>query len=94
MQAKKLIRRTPPAYPALARAARIEGKVQFSAIIDRDGRISNLGLVTGHPLLVPDAEKAVKEWVYAPTMVRGARVEVQTVIEVEFHLPPVPPVEE
>lgn len=73
-------------YPALARQARIQGAVHFTAIIGKDGVIQNLHLVVGHPLLAEAARQAVSEWRYQPTLLNGEPVEVVTEIEVNFTL--------
>ncbi len=86
VQQAKLINQPKPAYPPLARQARIQGTVRFTAIIGVDGRIQNLTLVSGHPLLVPAAQAAVKQWVYQPTLLNGEPVEVVTQIDVNFTL--------
>ena len=57
-----------------------------SAIIGKDGTIQNLKVVSGHPLLVPAALEAVKQWVYQPTLLNGEPVEVVTQIDVNFTL--------
>jgi protein TonB len=57
-----------------------------SASQSRDGRIENLQLVSGNPLLVPAAVEAVKQWVYEPTLLNGVPVEVVTQIDVNFTL--------
>jgi protein TonB len=81
-----LIKRVVPAYPPLARQARIQGTVRFTAIIGRDGTIQNLQLVSGHPLLVPAATEAIRQWVYKPTILNTETVEVITQIEFTFTL--------
>jgi len=86
VQQAKLINQPKPQYPPLARQARIQGTVRFTAIIGIDGKIQNLTLVTGHPLLVPAAQQAVKQWVYQPTLLNGEPVEVVTQIDVNFTL--------
>ena len=86
VQQAKLVNQPKPAYPPLARQARIQGTVRFTAIIGVDGRIQNLTLVSGHPLLVPAAQSAVKQWVYQPTLLNGEPVEVVTQIDVNFTL--------
>jgi TonB family protein len=86
VQASKLIRQPVPVYPPLARQARIQGVVRFNAIINKDGTIQYLKLVTGDPLLVPSAQEAVTQWVYEPTLVNGESVEVTTVVDVNFTL--------
>jgi len=86
VQQAKLVSQPKPVYPPLARQARIQGTVRFTAIIGVDGHIQNLTLVTGHPLLVPSAQEAVKQWVYQPTLLNGEPVEVVTQIDVNFTL--------
>jgi protein TonB len=75
-----------PPYPDLARKARIEGTVEFTATISKAGTIENLALVHGHPLLVKAAEEAVLQWRYRPTLLNGEPVEVITDIMVNFRL--------
>jgi protein TonB len=86
VQAAKLIRQPKPPYPPLAKQARIQGIVRFNAIIGKDGTIQNLQLISGHPLLVPSATEAVKQWAYQPTLLNGEPVEVVTQIDVNFTL--------
>ncbi len=86
VQAANLIKKVTPPYPALAKQARIQGVVRFTAIIGKDGTIQNLQLVSGHPLLVPAATEAVKQWLYRPTLLNNEPVEVITQIEVNFTL--------
>jgi len=81
-----LIHREEPIYPALARAARVQGDVVLSAIIDTNGQIQNLQLVSGHPMLVPAALAAVRQWRYKPYLLNGQPVEVETTITVIFTL--------
>jgi periplasmic protein TonB len=86
VQSAKLIRQPKPVYPPLAKQARIQGTVRFNAVIGRDGTIQQLQLVSGHPLLAPSAQEAVRQWVYQPTLLNGEPVEVVTVIDVNFTL--------
>jgi protein TonB len=86
VQQAMLISQPRPVYPQLARQARIQGTVRFSAIIGKDGTIQNLTLVSGHPLLVASATEAVRQWRYKPTLLNGEPVEVVTQIDVNFTL--------
>jgi periplasmic protein TonB len=81
-----LIRRVEPSYPTLARAARVQGEVILSAVISVNGEIENLQLVSGHPMLVPAALTAVKQWRYKPYLLNGQPTEVETTITVIFTL--------
>ncbi len=82
--AAKLIRQPKPVYPHMAIVARIQGTVRLEAAIGTDGRIQNLQLISGHPLLVEAAMQAVAQWRYQPTLLNGEPVEVLTEIEVKF----------
>ncbi len=81
-----LIRKVQPAYPPLARQARIQGQVLLQAEISKDGTIQNLRLISGHPMLAPAAIEAVKQWRYKPYYLNGEPVEVETQITVIFSL--------
>lgn len=81
-----LIHRVEPSYPMLAKQARVQGEVILSAIINTNGEIENLQLVSGHPMLVPNAIAAVKQWRYKPYLLNGQPVEVETTITVIFSL--------
>jgi protein TonB len=86
VQNAKLVRQPKPIYPPLAKQARISGHVMLNAIIGKDGTIHELTVASGHPLLVPAAMEAVKQWVYQPTLLNGEPVEVVTQIDVNFTL--------
>jgi protein TonB len=81
-----LIRKVLPVYPQLARSARIQGAVVLQAVISKEGVIENLRVVTGHPMLVPAAIDAVRQWRYRPYVLNNEPVEVETQITVNFGL--------
>lgn len=81
-----LIHKVQPTYPALARSARIQGVVVLQAVISKQGAIENLKVLTGHPLLVPAAIEAVRQWRYRPYVLNNEPVEVETQITVNFSL--------
>lgn len=86
VQQAKLVRQPKPIYPPLAKQARISGVVHLAAVISKDGTIQDLKVISGHPLLIPSALEAVKQWVYQPTLLNGEPVEVSTQIDVNFTL--------
>lgn len=81
----RIERRVEPRYPDTARRLGITGSVRFAAVVARDGSVKSLHLISGHPLLVPAALKAAKQWVFRPMLHRGAPIEVVTHITIEFH---------
>lgn len=82
----QLLREVKPAYPALARQARVQGTVRIEAIISREGIIRDARVVSGHPLLIAAALDAVRQWQYRPTSLNGEPVEVALALEVNFTL--------
>jgi len=87
VQAANLITKVDPVYPPLALQARIQGTVRFTVTIGKDGRISNMQLISGHPLMVQAAKDALQQYVYKPTLLNGEPVEVETQVGVNFTLP-------
>jgi protein TonB len=86
VQAAKLVNKVQPSYPPLARQTRISGTVRLHAIIGKDGSVTQLEVMSGHPLLVQAALDAVRQWRYQPTTLNGDAVEVDTTIDVIFSL--------
>jgi TonB family protein len=82
----QLITKVAPAYPPLARQARIQGTVVLKATINKTGDVVNLQLISGHPMLAPAAIEAVKRWKYKPYVLNGEPVEVETNVTVNFQL--------
>jgi len=85
-QESRLIQRVLPVYPPLAIRMRISGVVRLHAIIGTDGRVRELRVMEGHPILVAAAVQAVRQWLYRPAALNGDPVEVDTEITVRFNL--------
>lgn len=88
MTPAKLIRWATPAYPRKAKAAMIEGTVVLHGVIETDGIVDGIKLVSGPPALVQSAIDCVKKWKYQPTTLNGKPVKVATDISVAFRLKP------
>ena len=86
VMADHLVKKVAPAYPPLARQARIQGEVILKAHISKSGDVENLQLVSGHPMLAPAAIEAVKQWKYIPYVFNGEPVKVETSVTVNFTL--------
>jgi TonB family protein len=83
-----VITKVPPQYPPEAKDAHIQGVVLMSVIVDKEGNVANIQLISGHPLLAPAAMDAVKQWKYKPYLLNEAPVEVETQVHVNFTLMP------
>src|ERR1051326_3198106 len=73
-----------PEYPQMARVAHIQGDVLLNALIDKEGRVASLRALKGHPILIQAALDAVKQWTYAPFLLHGDPVAVETTVKVRF----------
>ena len=82
----EMIHYVRPIYPMWARKQRLQGVVEFTATIGKDGRIRELSFVKGPAPLVPYAERAVRQWRYKPTLLNGVRMETKTDVLVQFTL--------
>jgi periplasmic protein TonB len=86
VMAGKLLEKTFPQYPAIARAARIQGIVVLQATISKGGLIENIRVISGPPMLQQAALDAVRSWRYKPYLLNGEPVDVETTINVIFNL--------
>jgi TonB family protein len=80
----RIVQRVQPAYPTAAQQLKIHGIVAVNVIVQKDGTVTVQNVGGGHPLLVPAAVEAVKQWRYEPTTVDGEPVEYQTKLYVIF----------
>jgi protein TonB len=75
-----------PEYPVLARQTHLSGVVVVNAVIDEHGNVVGARALSGHPLLIPAALKAVLQWKYEPTLLNGTPVAVEMEVTVHFNL--------
>jgi protein TonB len=85
----RIVKLVPPVYPKMARQARITGTVVLEAIITGDGRVAEIKVVSGHPLLVEAAINCVKQWEYEPTELNGVPTPVILTAKVHFQNAPI-----
>ena len=75
-----------PIYPAIARAARVQGLVVLEAVIDEGGAVTLVRVIKSVPLLDAAAVQAVRQWRYTPTLLNGMPVSVLMTISINFVL--------
>jgi TonB family protein len=76
----------PPVYPPEAQASRAQGLVIMEALLDCDGRIADVRVLRGQPLLNEAALEAVRQWEYTPTLLNGVPVPVIMTVTVTFSI--------
>ena len=83
----EIVRDATPAYPPMARAARVEGVVIIEATIGRDGKVQDARILrSANPLLNAAALDAVRQWEYTPTLLNGIPVAIVMTVTVDFRL--------
>ncbi len=82
----KKLRDVKPTYPDIAKQARVQGIVILECIISPQGKVSEVKVLRGIPLLDAAAIEAVKQWVYTPTLLNGVPVPVIMTVTVNFKL--------
>ena len=76
-----------PAYPSEARNKGIEGVVVLSGIIAKDGQQKSLKIISSsNPVLETSALETIQNWIYQPTLLNQAPVDVLTTISLNFTL--------
>jgi len=82
----KLISSVPPVYPMLAKNQHVSGNVMVDALIDANGRVTTMKIVSGPTLLQQAAMDALKQWKYQPATLDGKPVAMHLTVTVQFRL--------
>ena len=79
------MKKVAPVYPKEAFDAKLTGIVNLETTISVDGKVTNVRPIgNANALLVKAAEDAVKQWTYKPTTINGMKVEVITIVSINF----------
>lgn len=79
-QGRKIVRKTMPVYPALARQVNLSGTVKVVAVVTPDGKVRTVEPMGGSPILIEAAKEAIVQWKFVP-----AAAESREVIELHFN---------
>jgi protein TonB len=82
----KALSKPAPPYPAIAKAAHVQGAVAVQVLIDEQGRVVSAKATSGHPLLLQAATQAAYQARFTPTLLGGMPVKVTGVITYNFVL--------
>ncbi len=82
-----LERKVIPAYPRDARLMRLAGAVVLRATVSDEGRVAQVDLISGDPVLARAAMDAIRQWRYRPALLNGKPTRIETDITINFKLP-------
>ncbi|HKR23337.1 MAG TPA: energy transducer TonB [Pyrinomonadaceae bacterium] len=75
-----------PNYPPMAKQINIQGAVTVQVLIDESGRVISAKALSGHPLLINEAQKAALLARFSPTVLNDVPVRVSGMITYNFVL--------
>jgi protein TonB len=80
------ISQVPPVYPAIAKNQHISGDVRVDALIDANGRVTTMKIISGPTLLHQAAMDALRQWKYRPATLDGKPVAMHLTVTLQFRL--------
>jgi TonB family protein len=83
---KHLEHSVAPVYPPVARKAGVEGDVVLRVNVSEQGRVTDLAVLDGPPILARAAVQAVRQWRYHAWYMNGHPAAVVTTLVVSFRL--------
>jgi TonB family protein len=80
----KLIKSVQPVYPQMARSQHVSGNVQIDALIDADGNVGAMKVLSGPALLRDAAIQSLKQWKYQPAELDGKPTSMHLTVTLQF----------
>jgi len=63
---RKIVKKVEAQYPAILKRRGIGGTVRLKVSVHADGSVKDIEVLGGNPALADAAEKAVRQWKFAP----------------------------
>jgi TonB family protein len=86
VRSAKLISSVSPVYPTLAKNQHVSGEVRVDALIDANGRVTTMKVISGPTLLHQAAMDALRQWKYQPAALDGKAVPMHLTVTLQFRL--------
>jgi len=80
----KLIKSVQPVYPQMAKTQHVSGNVQIDALIDADGNVGAMKVLSGPALLREAALQSLKQWKYQPAELNGQPTSMHLTVTLQF----------
>ena len=82
----ELISKVAPIYPSLAKNQHVSGNVLVDALIDANGKVTTMKVISGPTLLHQAAMDALRQWKYQPATLDGKAVPMHLTVTLQFRL--------
>jgi TonB family protein len=86
VKSAKLTSKVDAIYPAMAKNQHISGDVRVDALIDANGRVTTMKVISGPTLLHQAAMDALRQWKYQPATLDGKPVPMHLTVTLQFRL--------
>jgi TonB family protein len=86
VQTARLISKVDPNYPVLAKNQHVAGDVRIDALIDANGHVTTMKVISGPTLLHQAAMDALRQWKYQPASLDGKPVPMHLTVTLQFRL--------
>ncbi|MGC2464008.1 MAG: TonB family protein [Candidatus Acidiferrum sp.] len=86
VRSARLISQVPPAYPLMAKNQHVSGDVVIDALIDVNGRVTTMRVISGPTLLHQAAKDALRQWKYRPALLDGKPVAMHLSVTLQFRI--------
>jgi protein TonB len=86
LQQPKLLSSVSAVYSSLARSQRLQGDVTIDALIDANGNVASMKILSGNALLQSAATDALRRWKYQPARLDGQPIPVHINVTITFRL--------
>jgi periplasmic protein TonB len=80
------IKQVSPEFPRLAQEAEIEGRVIVKALVDKEGRVKKVVVMSGPEVFQEAAKAAAMQWVFKPAIQKDKPISVWVAIPFNFRL--------
>lgn len=82
----RLISHVAPMYPLMAKNQHVSGDVVIDALIDVNGRVTTMKVISGPALLHQAAKDALHQWKYQPASLDGKPVPMHLSVTLQFRM--------
>jgi general secretion pathway protein A len=82
----KLLSSPPPSYPSVARSTNVSGSVLIDAVVDETGKVGDMKVLSGNPVLRQAAMESLRMWKYEPARLNGQPTSAHVQVRMNFSL--------
>jgi general secretion pathway protein A len=86
LEPPRLVASPPPSYPSVARSTNVSGFVLIDAVVDETGRVGDMKVLSGNPVLRQAAMESLRMWKYEPARLNGQPTPAHVQVRMNFSL--------